>query len=446
MLIVRTIDAALALTDRLMLDATTDEQRLQAQLARASTLLMASRFVDAAEVAGGACTAARRLRQSRRELDAVRLEALGLANSGRASQAVEMLHEVEPRFEKSRDLLLRYKFATDYGHALSQAARWPEAIRLISRAVTLAEELGDVAETIVNLTNLAGALGYVGRMAGAVAQAERARALRDRMGIAVGAPMAHNDTVLGMLYVALGRYREALQAFELAGEHFRAGGAPMWIAVNENHRALALVHLGQEARALQLLARDDGLPRSTRARRWTIHARAEQARGRSGAMQLRAALELLGAEGSPPLRMGAQLDLARELAPDEGVALCRQTRAEATRLGLLALAQSARIREVDGLVRAGDRVAAAALAQTVLAQLDECHPSDLYLAEAWSTAHRALDADPAARGAAREALRRGQAWVREVAVHHVPEEFRDSFLHRNPVNRSLLTASSREPG
>jgi hypothetical protein len=54
MLIVRTIDAALALTERLMVDAATDEQRLQAQLARASTLLMASRFVDAAEVAGGA--------------------------------------------------------------------------------------------------------------------------------------------------------------------------------------------------------------------------------------------------------------------------------------------------------------------------------------------------------------------------------------------------------
>jgi DNA-binding SARP family transcriptional activator len=446
MLIVRTVDAALALTERLLLDATTDEQRLQAQLARASTLLMASRFVDAAEVAGGARTAARRLRQSRPELDAVRLEALALANSGRAPQAVEMLHKAEPRFEKSRDLLLRYKFATDYGHALSQAARWPEAVRLIARAVTLAEELGDVAETIVNLTNLAGALGYVGRIAGAVAQAERARALRDRMGTAVGAPMAHNDTVLGMLYVALGRYREALLAFELAGRHFRAGGAPMWIAVNENHRALALVHLGQEARAIHLLARDDGLPRSTRARRWTICGRAEQARGRPGAMQLRAALELLGAEGSPPLRLGAQLDLARELAPDEGVALCRQTRTEAMRLGLLALAQSARIREVDGLVRSGDAPAAAALAQSVLAQLEACHPSDLYLAEAWSTAYRALDSDPAARGAARETLQRGQAWVREVAARHVPEEFRDSFLHRNPVNRSLLTASSREPG
>jgi len=247
-----------------------------------------------------------------------------------------------------------------------------------------------------------------------------------------------------MLYVAAGRYREALQAFEFADGHLRAGGAPMWIAVNENHRALALVQLGQEARALQLLARDDGLPRSTRARRLTIRARAEQALGRSGRAHLDAALELLGADGSAVLRMNAQLDLARELAPAAAVALTRQVAAEARGLGLFALAQSARVREIEGLVRAGDAQAAAALAEDVVASLDTCHPSDLYAAEAWWVAFRALDADPLRREAGRDALRRGQAWVREVAARNVPDEFRDSFLHRNAVNRALLTAG-REP-
>jgi len=445
MLIVRAIDKSLALTEQLLHDAVTDDQRLQAQLARAHALLMANRFLDAAEMASTARAAARRLRRSRGELDAVRLEALALANSDRAAEGVEMLLAVEARFEKSRDLLQRYKFATDCGHAMSQAGRWPEAIRLIARAVTLAEELGDVAETIVNLTNLAGALGYVGRLDGAVAQAERARALRDRVGVAVGAPMAHNDTVLGMLYVSAGRYREALQAFAFADEHLRAGGAPMWIGVNENHRALALVHLGQEARALQLLAHDDGLPRSTQARRLTIRARAQQALGHSGTPQLDAALKLLGADGSAVLRMNAQLDLTRELPPAEGVALAREVAAEPGRLGLLALAQSARVREVESLVRAGDASEAASLARGLVANLDACHPSDLYAAEAWWVAYRALDgdADAAGRVAAREALRRAQGWIREVAACHVPDEFRDSFLHRNPVNRSVLAAAGR---
>ncbi len=445
LLIVRPIDAALAATDRLLADAATEEQRLEARLRRAYTLLMANRYLDAVEVAGSARALAQRLGRSREELDALRFEALGLANSRRASEAVQRLREASPRFEQGAEPLQQYKFATDFGHALSQAGRWREAIGAITRAVELSEHLGDIAETIVNLTNLAGASGYVGRMADAVVQAERARALRDRVGAANGAPMAHNDMILGMLYVALGRYREALQAFEHADRQFRSGGAPMWIAVNENHRALALIQLGQAGRALKLLALDDTLPLSTRARRLTVLARAEQALGRSGAAHLRAAIDLIGDEGSAVLRMGAQLDLARELAPADGVALSRRLVAEAERADLLALAQTARIREIDCLLRA-NASEAASLAQQVLDRLEACHPSDVYCAEAWWAAFRAFEAAPACRSRAREVLQRAVAWINEVAAHNVPAEFCDSFLNRNPVNRALLTASTRVRG
>jgi len=445
MLIVRPIDAALALTAQLLADAQTDDERLEAQLRRAYALLMASRFVDAVEVAGSARTLAQRQGQTRSELDAVRFEALGLANSRRTEQAVRNLRDAAPRFEQDADPLQQYKFATDFGHALSQAGQWPDAIEAITRAVGLAEQLGDLAECIVNLTNLAGALGYVGRMADAVVHAERARALRDRMGIAVGAPMAHNDMILGMLYVALGRYREALQAFEWADRHFRAGGAPMWIAVNDNHRALAMVHLGQPARALRLLAADSTLPRSTQARRLTIRARADQALGRAGALNLKAALDLLGTEAATVLRVGSQLDLARELPPAEAVALSLQIVEETERRGLPALAQHARIRAIEGLLRAGDAAPAAALAAELFARLPGCHPSDVYLAETWWTIHRALDGVPERRSEARAALEQGVGWVRDVAARQVPDEFRDSFLDRNPVNRALLAAWGRTP-
>jgi DNA-binding SARP family transcriptional activator len=443
MLIVRPIDAALMLTDRLLVDAANDTQRLDAQLRRAYTLLMANRFVDAVDVAGAARALAQRLGQSRAELDAVRFEALGLANSRRAPEAVRMLRAATPRFDQGADLLQQYKFATDFGHALSQAGLWREAIGAIMRAVELAERLGDVAETIVNLTNLAGASGYVGRMADGVVQAERARSLRDRVGAAIGAPMAHNDMILGMLYVALGRYREALQAFEHADQQFRIGGAPMWTAVNENHRALALIQLGQAGRALKLLAPDSALPLSTQARRLTVLARAEQTLGRSGKADLLAAIDLLGEAGSAVLRMGAQLDLARELAPTDGAALSHQVGAEAERADLLAIAQTARIREIDCLLRANDRAQAASLAQAMLERLQDCHPSDVYLAEVWWAAFRAFDAAASHRSKAREVLHRGVAWINEVAAHNVPDAFRDSFLSRNPVNRALLTAATR---
>ena len=143
------------------------------------------------------------------------------------------------------------------------------------------------------------------------------------------------------------------------------------------------------------------------------------------------------------MNAGWSKTLARELAPDHGVALSRQVGAEAERAGLLALAQSARIREIDCLLRANGGVEAASLAQTLLERLPHCHPSDLYLAEAWWVAYQALEADPQRRGKAREALQRGTAWIRDVAARHVPDEFRDSFLNRNAVNRSLLASATR---
>ena len=41
------------------------------------------------------------------------------------------------------------------------------------------------------------------------------------------------------------------------------------------------------------------------------------------------------------------------------------------------------------------------------------------------------------------ALAHGAQWVRRVALPNVPEEFRDSFMQRNPTNRALLAAARR---
>ena len=41
------------------------------------------------------------------------------------------------------------------------------------------------------------------------------------------------------------------------------------------------------------------------------------------------------------------------------------------------------------------------------------------------------------------ALAQGARWVRQVALPHVPEAYRDSFLHRNPSNQALLAAADR---
>jgi hypothetical protein len=40
-------------------------------------------------------------------------------------------------------------------------------------------------------------------------------------------------------------------------------------------------------------------------------------------------------------------------------------------------------------------------------------------------------------------VRRGAQWLQRTAADEVPSEFRDSFLHRNPVNRELLVLATR---
>ncbi len=75
-------------------------------------------------------------------------------------------------------------------------------------------------------------------------------------------------------------------------------------------------------------------------------------------------------------------------------------------------------------------------------QMAQVQPADLYLGEAWWIAAQVFDANGDGDDSLL-ALARGAQWVRRVALPSVPQEFRDSFLTRNPVNRALLAAADR---
>jgi hypothetical protein len=94
------------------------------------------------------------------------------------------------------------------------------------------------------------------------------------------------------------------------------------------------------------------------------------------------------------------------------------------------------------LLAAGEREAAAARFTDVQPALASLQPADLYLPEAWSIGHDVLAANGDASGAA-ALLARAVEWIEQTALPNVPASYRDSFLHRNPANRRLLTAASR---
>jgi len=126
-----------------------------------------------------------------------------------------------------------------------------------------------------------------------------------------------------------------------------------------------------------------------------------------------------------------------ELATAECAALVARCEPEGLRLELAPLhALCARL-----AARAGERHAAdvnVALARQMLRQGDigAATPiAGLWLAQALQCLGRAADAAQQAGQAA--------AWVTDRAQHAVPPEFRDSFLHRNPVHAALLTWPAR---
>jgi hypothetical protein len=89
----------------------------------------------------------------------------------------------------------------------------------------------------------------------------------------------------------------------------------------------------------------------------------------------------------------------------------------------------------------GHTTVAVGHAVEALALWPEHLPDDFYIGEVWLAAAEALHAAGDTRLV--ELLRQASAWIGRAAQDHVPEQFRDSFLNRNPFNRELIAMAGR---
>jgi DNA-binding SARP family transcriptional activator len=213
--------------------------------------------------------------------------------------------------------------------------------------------------------------------------------------------------------------------------------------------ASLFVLLGQPARARPLLAlaraapkphvRFDGLLAEVRLAR-AVGERAEPALDEAR----RLVPQCLRAD-----RLGWLLDVecARSLPATEAAALMRAN-LEAARAGQAwSVAAPSHAMWIEALSRGGDVEGAAAQARALAVLLAEPAPAPaerppmfLSAAEHWLILHRAFEAAGAA-GEARDALRRGVAWIEQLVLPELPAGFHDSFVHRNPIHRALLAAA-----
>jgi tetratricopeptide (TPR) repeat protein len=373
-----------------------------------------------------------------------RLIAVGYTLAGRAQEALGVIEPYRADIERLGDAERRGRFWADYAYVLNGLRRLRDTGHALEKGIENARTLGDIAELATMTSNLATVKGNLGQTEAALELARRALALQTQLGALDGPPGAVVQTYVGLYSGMLGRYREALEHLDGALDTFRRDHQATWIAVAAHHKAQWLIDLGQFARARHALDYDVPAVDSVRARGATIAARIARALGQphDGLASMRRAVAELGPGTDPNVRMHVMLDDLPRDDPQAALLRCDEVLALARRLEFAGVAAKACLLRARCLTAAGRAREATEQVRAVIADIDSVPPADLYLGEAWWIAARAFEA-AAESDEALMALSRGARWIRRVALPHVPDEFVDSFLHRNPHNRDLLAAADR---
>lgn len=425
-------------------NADDDRHRLALSLLAAKIAMTNYRPQDADGPARLAIDLAERLGDVAGVFDGRNLLASSLGLQGRTREALALLALQPSPLPASAGSRSRCDFHGTYGYVLSMAHQRHAAVKHYGEAAQLAEEAGEYDEALTFLNNLAGLQQQLGHPEQALATLLQAQRMRQRLGQLDGVPAVAHDYMLGLVCSALGRFGQALTAFDSASRLASQAGSATWQATVQGQLANLYLTLGQPARAARLLQPlPEGLRAGQRVSRAIVEARLAVATGRDPTAILSAALTLMADQPRAVERLGAELALASARGDLDGLALCRSARASAAAAELEALVISARVREVRLLSGLGDTEAAATLATELWSTLCD-HPrwpGDLYRVELWRVLAEALDAQGLAHEAA-AVLTAARQWM-DAAAAELPASLRHGFLYGNPANRALLERLSR---
>jgi tetratricopeptide (TPR) repeat protein len=333
----------------------------------------------------------------------------------------------------------RNGFWSDYAYVLRAGLHMHETAGALREAMRYAQARADHAELATLTSNLATVEGNFGHVEIALDLAKRSRALRDPLGDVGGPASGAIDMYVGVYGAGVGRYDEALADLDRAIDCFGRDGQALWRVVASNHKVSVLLQLGQAARARQALLPPPEMA-GVKLRSAMLAARLDRALGRRDDGALSRAVEALGGDADPYVRLLAQLDVAGAMPAGAAVEACRRVEEEAEALQATAVALRAGLLRLMHLSRVG--VTDRSLADRLVDVLVSSQPADLYPPQAWWWLHQhylALDDV----GAAGDMLRRGFGWLATRALPNVPAAFRPGFLQRNPVNVDLAAAAGR---
>ena len=430
--------AAVAEVQALARDGTRMLQALDVKLALA---MNRNETADTVRDGRAALAAARTLGRADLELRFAIVVADALCDTRAAAEAVVLLEPYAGAAARHPDLHTQWEYWCCRALALDYADRLREALPAWDAARALAEQAQRDDMLWKTLSNAASTLAKMGFVERAAQQAEQACRLAQASG-EVSPRVVQARVVWAHRLRDTGRYAQAMALLQEALEGYREGASDPDIASAEHRLAQLYQQLGQPARAAQLLERErTGLAPGLAMMRLVHRADAAHALGRKGLPQLRRALTIIDNPDDVYHRL-AGLFATRLVPAAEGEALATS------------LAAWASIRERHGVALAGHvRAAACALAlgapqrahphvEAALHLSAERRPDSFYWPEMWLVAGQ-VEAALERPAAATRHWQAGAAWVQRTALTEVPPEYRDSFLHRNPVNAGLLESAAR---
>ena len=356
----------------------------------------------------------------------------------RVPEALELLALVEMPLRSHPDPQFRGWFHSDYARALLLSDRLAQADQQLDAGLEFARQVGRQRM----ICGMVAMKGQVAAAAGLIHEPVE-RFHEAQLAVADLEPSVITMVLqywLATSLVDVGRYREALASIEsvLATS---AQTDDSWHQRAHGLRALIYGHLGQRHRAVQCLGEADRLPTIPMSipanvvtkveLDWILEVPVDEAieRGRAEVAKLGSA--------SVHWRLALAQALARPESIDEKA--MESLHRSATDHGLMGHALAARLALALAAGGRGDARACVDNARAALQAMRRYTLPGCYRPRLWLLCRdllREVDPELAAR-----ALRDGVDWIHAVARFHVPESFRDGFLHRNPVNRALLLAA-----
>ena len=357
----------------------------------------------------------------------------------RPAAGADAVRAAEPRLLALNDRQREIEHYANLGVLLDAANLHAEAQPALRHVVALARAEGDRVSELVVLSNLASSLHDVGRVAAAM------EILRDAYRLKTVFPEVRTSALF--LEVQLGNGHRGLGEFDLALEWLSQGltvlaeYVPNFVIAAHNGLARLWFDLGQLARAQQHLrqAQESTLgPPLFRATTHLLRARSALEQGQRGvaAEALEAANSFIIASTRFTVRAQAKLLACRLQEPDAAYRSAAAVALEAGRLQVHGVRMDALACLARFALASGHKGVAAAHAIEALSLWPEHGPDGFYIGEIWLAVAESLKAggDPRAEAVVDTAA----GWIARAARAHVPAEFRDSFLSRNPYNRALL--------